>query len=153
MQSQDLYVSEDIGIGGANNKFTATGDKIGLAGFLPEDLDTSSPIKLQFTGLASASNTIEWTVRWAWVQEGDPLTTGEPGAIDNSRVTIVSKELTLNTVSIIEVLLDVSEMVAKREAGFGDQIWISIQPSTMSGSFSLGPSQATYTKWNNGGHI
>jgi len=154
MQNQTLYVSENVGLGGTKNKFTATGDIIGLAGFLPQDLDTSSPIKIQWSGMASVSETITWTIRWAWVKEGDPLTAAEPGAIANSSSITVAKALTLNTVSIIEALIDVSQMVAVRDAAFGDQIWISIQPSTMTGQFSLsGASQATYTAWSDGGHI
>jgi len=154
MQSETLYISQDIGFGGVNNKFTATGDKTGVGGFLAQDLDTSCPVKIIWTGRASLSETIEWTVRWGWVQEGDPLTTTEPGAITNSRSTTVSKALTANQMSIIQASIDVSEMLSRRVAAFGDQIWISIQPSTMGGQFALGPAaEAEYTSWNNGGHI
>ena len=153
MLDQTIYVSQDIGQGFTKNKFTATGDKLGISGFLPFDLDTSSKIKLQWSGMASASQTIEWTIRWAWVKDGDTYSTSEPGAITNSRSITVSKAITLNLVSTFEALLDVSEMVSRRDADFGDEIWISIQPSTLSGQFSLTNSQALYTKWSEGGHV
>lgn len=153
MLDQTIYVSQDIAQGFTKNKFTATGDKLGISGYLPFDLDTSSKIKLQWSGMASASQTIEWTIRWAWVKDGDAYSTSEPGAITNSRSIIVSKAITLNLISTFEALLDVSEMISRRDGDFGDELWVSIQPSTLSGQFSLTNSQALYTKWSQGGHI
>ena len=65
----------------------------------------------------------------------------------------VSKAIILNQVSMFEALIDVKEMLSRRDGAFGDEIWISIQPSILSGTFDLVSSQATYTKWCNGGHI
>lgn len=153
MQSQTLYVSEDIGDGFTNNKFTATADKLGVGGFLPFDLDTSSPIKLQWAGHANSTGTYEWTIRWAWLKDGDPITYAEPGVITNSKSIVVSKAAILDQKVTFEALLDVSEMISRRIADFGDELWVSIQPTILPGNFSLASSQALYTKWSEGGHI
>ena len=154
MQSQDLYVSQDIGVGGSNNKFTATGDKLGVNGFLPFDCDTSSPLNLTWSGHPSATGNYEWTVRWAWITEGDPVTYAEPGApIANSSSIVITKAVTVDTVVSFEASLDISDMISRRDGGFGDELWISIQPTILSGNFTLGSSQTTYTKWCEGGHI
>lgn len=154
MQNQTLYVSQDIGFGGTSNKFTSTTDKIGVFGFLPFDCDTSSPLRLVLAGHANLTGTYGWTVRWAWVAEGDSLTYAEPGApIANSKSLVVSKSVTVNQLSIFEASLDISEMVSRREGGYGDEIWISIQPTTLPANFSLAGSQVRYFKWCEGGHI
>jgi len=154
MQSQTLYISEDIGAGLTNNKFTATGDILGVSGFLPFDLDTSSPIKLMWSGHANSTGTYEWTVRWGWLKDGDPITYSEPGApITNSNSIVISKAAVLDEKITFQALLDVSEMIARRDGDFGDELWLSIQPTTLPGNFSLASSQALYTKWSTGGHI
>jgi len=153
MQSQDLYVSENVGIGGNINKFTATGDKLGLSGFLPFDCDTSSPLRLVWSGHANGTDTIGWTVQWAWVTEGDVLTYGEPGVSPNSGSVIISKAVTVDKVSIFEANLDISNMLSRRDGAFGDELWISITPTTLPDNFTLAGSQITYTKWCEGGHI
>jgi hypothetical protein len=61
--------------------------------------------------------------------------------------------VTANEISLFEVLLDIKEMKARRLADAGDELWVSIQPSTMTGTFTLTTSHATYTKWVDGGHI
>ena len=69
MQNQQLYINQDVGVGYTQNKFTATADKTGVAGFLPFDFDTSSPLVIQWAGQASQTQTIEWTVRASWVTD------------------------------------------------------------------------------------
>jgi hypothetical protein len=154
MQSQDLYVSQNVGVGGLTNKFTATGDILGVTGFLPFDCDTSSPLNLTWAGHPNATGNYEWTVRWAWITEGDPITYTEPGApITNSGSLVITKAATVNTAVTFEALLDISSMISRRSGGFGDELWVSIQPTVIPGNFTLGSSQITYTKWCEGGHI
>ena len=54
---------------------------------------------------------------------------------------------------MFEAIIDVKEMLSRRDGAFGDEIWISIQPSILTGTFAITSSQATYTKWCEGGHI
>ena len=155
MQSQTIYINEDIGVGFTQNKFTATGDKTGIAGFLPFDFDTSSPIKLQWSGMPTNNQTIEWTIRIDWVTDNgsDLYFTTEPAASPGRKIVTVSKAITANEVSMFEAIIDVKEMLSRRDGAFGDEIWISIQPSILTGTFAITSSQATYTKWCEGGHI
>lgn len=153
MLSSTVYVSENVGVGYTLNRFTATGDKTGVSGNLPYDLDTSSPIRLAWSGRPTDTETITWTVRWAWVKDGDTYSLTEPSAIANSDSTTVSRALTAGLVSSFIVDVDISEMISRRDGAFGDQLWISIQPSTMGGSFALTTSGMNYVKWSEGGHI
>ena len=54
---------------------------------------------------------------------------------------------------MFEALLPIPDMLSRRDGAFGDELWISIQPSTLSGNFSLTSSQTIYTKWCEGGHV
>lgn len=153
MQSQDLYINEDLAVGYNDNKFTATGDKTGIEQYLPFDADTSSPLSLEWSGLFTTSHTPEFTIRWGWVKQGDVYYTTDPGVLPGLNTTTVSRAVTSDTVEEFSVLLDIQEMVARRPSGQGDKLMISMQVSTLTGQFSIGPSQITYTKWCEGGHI
>lgn len=153
MQSQSIYINENLGSGLTLNKFTATGDILGIGGFLPFDADTSAPLKLQWAGMASAGQTIEWTVRWGHTSQGDSYYTSDPGVLPNLNSILVNKVILADQMEIFEALLPIPDMLSRREGGFGDEIWISIQPSTITGTFSLTSSQIQYTKWCEGGHI
>ena len=54
---------------------------------------------------------------------------------------------------MFEVAIDLRDMISRREYGFGDELWLTLQPSTLTGTFALTSTQAVYTKWCNGGHI
>lgn len=155
MQSQALYINQNVAVGYTQNKFTATADKTGVAGFLPFDFDTSSPLVIQWAGQASATQIIEWTVRASWVTDNgaDLYYTTEPALLPNYVEAIVTKSITANNVSMFEARLDLREMLSRRDGGFGDEIFLSLQPSVLSGTFALSSTQATYTKWCEGGHI
>lgn len=155
MQSQTLYVNEDVGVGFTQNKFTLANDKSGIAGFLPFDFDTSSPIILEWSGMPLNSQTIQWTIRVDWVTDNgsDEYFTTEPSLILGRKEVVVSKAIIANKVSMFKALIDVKEMVSRRDGAFGDELWVSIQPTIISGTFAITSSQATYTKWCNGGHI
>jgi hypothetical protein len=154
MQNQTMYISQNVGVGGNNNKFTAVTDILGVSGFLPIECDTSAPLTLEWSGHPNATGSHEWTVRWAWAKDGDPLTYAEPGApIANSNVVVVTKSVTLDQLSIFSASLDISEMITRRDGGFGDTLWISIQPTVLPGNFTIGPSQIKYTAWCQGGHV
>lgn len=153
MQNQTIYINENLGVGYQVNKFTAITDKMGVAGFLPFNADTSTPIKLQWAGLASISHTIEWTIRLGWITQGGNYYTSSPGALPGEVSTIISRAIISDVMEMFEAELDVSEMISRREGGFGDELWISLQPTTLTGTFALTSSQVLYTKWCEGGHV
>lgn len=154
MQDQSLWISQDVGIGFIKNKFTTTTDILGFGGRMPFNMDTSAPISLIWSGLFSQSETPVFTVRWAWAKQGDPLLTGNPGApITNSDSLTVSRAVTTGINEIFQANLDISELIGRRDGGFGDELWISVQITTLSGTFSIATGTADYTKWCEGGHI
>jgi hypothetical protein len=87
------------------------------------------------------------------VTDGDTAYTSNPALAPGLVTEIVSRAVTANIYEFFEVDLDVSNILSRRDGGFGDQVWISIQATTLSGNFSLSGSQVTYTKWCEGGHI
>ena len=155
MQSQTIYVNEDVAVGFTQNKMTITNDKTGIAGFLPFDFDTSSPILLEWSGMPINSQTIEWTIRVDWVTDNgtDEYFAVEPGLSPGRKEVVISKAIVADKVSMFRALIDVKEMISRRDGAFGDEIWLSIQPTIISGTFAITSSQATYTKWCEGGHI
>jgi hypothetical protein len=154
MQNQTVYIDQDLGVGYQVNKFTATADKLGFSFTIPNNIDTSAPITLRWTGLFSTSHTPEWTVRWGRTNPGDTIYTTEPGGGSNpsTQSTTVSKAVTLNQQEWFEVTLDVSEFIARRDVDFPDFMVISLQPTTLSGTFSIMDIQAYYFIWGIGGH-
>lgn len=152
MQSQTIYVDENIGVGFQTNKFTATGDKIGYTLNLADNLDTSSPLSLVWGGHSLSSGSIQWTIRYRIVSPGDILYTSEPAASGTSGTVIVNATITSGINELFQADIDVSEAIPRRLNGFGDQIWISIQPTTLPGNFSLTNIGAAYWTWSEGGH-
>ena len=106
MANQNLYVSQNIGVGGSDNTFNSTDDKMGINGFLPFDCDTSSPLRLVWSGRPNGTGTYGWTVRWAWVNDGDALVSGNPAVpTTNSRSLIISKAATVDKKVTFETIV------------------------------------------------
>ncbi len=152
MGNQTLYVDEDIGVGYSDNRFTATSDKIGYQINLPDNIDTSCPINLVWGGHSASAGSITWTIRWKIVSPGDNLYTSEPAATGESFSTTVTKTISSGILEQFSAQLDVSEAIPKRQGSFGDQIWLSLQPSTLPGNFSLAQIGSVYYIHLAGGH-
>jgi hypothetical protein len=154
MQNQTLYLDQNIGVGLQTNKFTATADKYGWEIIAPNKIDTSSKLAFRWCGLPSASETITWTIRWSWQSPDGTIYTTEPagGSNPNSKSDTVSKAVTANTLEWFQIYLDVSDLVPRRDTDFPDVMIISIQPSTITGNYSLLGVQAYYLIWGTGGH-
>lgn len=155
MQNQTIYIDQDLGVGYQVNKFTATSDKLGFAFTIPNNIDTSAPILIRWTGAFNTSHTPEFTIRWAKTSPEDTVYFSEPGASSNpsTQSDTVSKAIILNRQEWFEIYLDISTFIARRDTEFPDFLTISIQPSTLSGTFSLMDLQAYYLVWGIGGHV
>jgi hypothetical protein len=81
--------------------------------------------------------------------------TTEPagGSNPNSLSTTAIKSVTSGQLEWFEAYLDISDLIARRDAGFPDMMMVSIQPSTMGGNFDLMGVQAYYLIWAAGGHV
>jgi hypothetical protein len=152
MQNQTIYVDEDIGVGFQTNRFTATGDKLGFPLNFPDNIDTGCPVTFVWSGRPTNSASITWTVRWVVLTPDGILYTSEPAASGNAHSTTTTKTTVEGNNELFSVQLDVSTAIPTRQVGFGDQLWISLQPSTLSGSFDLTNVGAAYWTWAEGGH-
>lgn len=157
MQNQSLWIDQNVGVGFLTNKFTATGDILGWNFLLPFDADPSSPITFSWGGLPNQAAVIQWTVRVSHIEAGVGLVyTSNPPALSNvfTKTVVINPGVTvLNVNNTYSVELDVSEAIERRETKSGDLIFVTIQPTILSGNFSLISAGASYTKWSDGGHI
>lgn len=152
MQSQTIYIDEDLGVGYTLNRFTATGDKLGFSGFVPFSFDSSTDLRLVWSGRYVTGGTAQWVVRYRWVSPNSTLYTSEPAATGLVQTVIVDATVTTGINEVFLVNLDLSDALARRKNGFGDQLWVSIQPTTLPGSFDITSIAVSYLKWCEGGH-
>jgi len=162
--NQDIFLSDNLGVGRVENLFlnTAT-DRIGFNSYLPLDLDTSSPILIKFsviTNDASAGD-IDWVVRWGYSNDtlnvyGTTASAPTTGVNEQNITQSLPAPTAADIQKTYELSLDVKDMVSRRESGFGDILWVTIQRTsgdTHAGDVAMINFQAFYTKWCEGGHI
>jgi len=169
VKDQDLYLSKSIDNGGKKNKFVAQetdpnkAQRIGFKTSLPLDMDTSSAVDFQWsviTDSIATPGTVDWIIRWGFESDGDNVYTTSAAAPttapNEQEIAYASTSpVAVNKVKWYRTLLNVSSMISRREDGFGDTIWVSIERSstdTHSGDVSLVAMAAYYTKWCEGGH-
>jgi hypothetical protein len=154
MQDQTIYMDQNVGVGYTKNKFTALSDIYGWSLVFPNSIDTSSKIAFRFAGLASVAETIQFTIRWSWQSPDGTMYVTEPagGSNPNTKNTTASKLCTVNGLSWFSAELDISDFISRRDVGYPDGMMLTIQPSTMSGTFSLAKVQAYHLDWCSGGH-
>lgn len=157
MQSQTLWIDQNVGVGFTTNKFTATNDILGWNFLLPFDADSSSPISFVWGGLPSQAAVIQWTIRLSYIEAGvGALYDSDPGVSSNPNTTIEvinPGATTLGVANTYSTELDISDAIERRLGKPGDLVFITIQPTILSGTFSLVGAGATYAKWSDGGHI
>jgi hypothetical protein len=152
MQNQTIYVDEDLGVGFTQNRFTTTTDKLGFNGFFPFNFDSSTKLRLTWSGRYVTGGSAQWTVRYRWISPNSSLYTSEPSATGLVQTVVVNKTVTSATNEIFLAELDLSDAIARRINGFGDQLWVSIQPTTLPGNFDITSLNVSYLKWCEGGH-
>jgi len=168
VKDQDLYLSKGIDNGGKKNKFIAQQtdpnkvQRIGFKTTLPLDMDTSTPVDFQWSVISDATSggTVDWIIRWGFNSDGDMVydnSANAPATAPNEQEIIYPSPppAVQDMTKWYKVSLDVSDMISRRENGFGDTIWVSIERSsvdTHTGDVSLISMGAYYTKWCEGGH-
>lgn len=153
LQSQTIYVDQDIGVGFQENRFLSSTDKVGYSIKLPRNIDTGSPVYLVFSGRYLTGGTAQWTVRWRRVQPSQTLYTTEPTSSGLEKTTTTtSRTVTAGISEMFQIQIDVSDFIARRTDELGDQLWLSIQPSTLPGNFDITNISSSYYVWGEGGH-
>jgi len=163
---EDVYLSDKLDVGRIENEF-ANGDtdRIGFLGPLPLDADTSTPIKLNFSfiGLdSSPAGDATFNVYWGYSSPDGTVYSatdgGQPGTGTNEQtVAVTYVGVGYRAERWLTASLDISSMVSKRDGGFGDTLWVTIErvgPSdSYTGNVALIAISAEYTKWCLGGHV
>ena len=166
--SQSLYLSSDIGIDYTQNMF-ATGvfTRIALLIGIPRNFDTSFPLKLSllFIGDSNTSGTVQWTVRWTFINSTSnvyhlsssaPTTaTNESNMIQNSTISAADTNNKQN------FLLYLNQLMSNPPTDDINLCWIAIERNAVSGNtndtypgnVSIVDIKAYYICWSNGGHI
>ena len=160
-------MSDTLDVGRTENLFANNAtDRIGFNSFLPQDLDTSCPVQLQwvvFGTTAEPANTIGWVARWGYSRDGD-LIYGSTAAAPTYAANGSQQSQSLNVLppaganvqKSYRVDLDVKNMVSRGVSGsYGDILWVTLErPSgdAYTGDCALINLTARYTKWCDGGH-
>jgi len=164
--NQDVYLSDTLDVGRTENLFVnGATDRIGFNAYLPEDLDTSCPVQLQWAILGDAdepTNVIGWVIRWGYSTdtEGVYRSTAAPTYAGNGSQQSMSMNVLPPSASDMQksynANLNVDNMVSRRGSGsFGDMLWVSLERPTgddYSGDVAIINITARYTKWCEGGH-
>ena len=153
MGAGDVWTSiAKLGVGGDDVEFDSNGDYTGFKSQLPWDIDTSCPIGFAWSWRPSATGTDVWTIRWGKTTEGDEIFLGNQAGTDNNIIT-VTNSVTADLQHWESVNIDISDMLSRREDGFGDTLWISIESVTSSGDPIMLDVSGGYVRWSEGAHI
>jgi hypothetical protein len=165
--NQDVFLSDTLDVGRVENNFLNTElDRAALNVFLPEDCDTSSPIKLRFSTLSSnaSAGNVNFTIRTGYSVEGDNVyrslgaaPTTHPTQIDYPAIAPAPG---LDTQTTYEVNIDISKLNANPKPGTpGNTIlWVSFERNgpdatdTHSGNVALISFDASYVEWCEGSY-
>jgi len=163
---QDVYVSDNLSMGRRENRFQdGVVDQQGLVGYLPIDLDTSCPISMKFSFITddNTAGNVMWRLHWGYTTDGDSVyrsTSAAPTVGPNERImeAVLPAPLFRDVQATLEMPIDVSELVSRRDSARGDMLWVTMERignnalDTHAGDVSIIQLQASYTSWSNGGH-
>lgn len=156
MGNGDVFIGDNIFVNLSNNVWDTNGDKTGFASPIPLDCDTSTPINLCWAVRAEDNGTANWTVRWTYTSDGDVIYTaagGAPTSAVNEKIITTSGTTVAGQQKWFNVRIDISDLRPRKQSGFPDILWASIERTTSTGNlrgFVLNPE---YSRWCDGGHI
>jgi hypothetical protein len=163
--NQNVFLGDNLGVGRIYNRYmNGVIDRAGFLLPLPLDCDTSTPIDLKWsctTSGGTSADTIDWVIRWSYSTEGDSVywgTTGAPtSAINQQETYLTCASPDDQTEKWYETQINISGMVARRESGNPDTLWLTLQRSgdtdAFDGHIVLISLNGYYTQWCVGGHI
>jgi len=165
--NQDLYLSDNLDVGRVENRFNnGATDRIGFLSAVPDTLDSSTPIVFAWSVITddATAGDIFWVLRWGWNDPTDNVYRSQaaaPAASPNEQsLTIIeAAPVSADTVQWYQAELDISGVIPRRDGGFPDTIWVSLQRSggiagdTHGGDVSLVSLTSAYLTWCVGGHV
>lgn len=166
--NRDMYLGDYLGTGRIENYFqNGAIDRIGFNSYLPQDIDTSFPIKLKwsFTGSSGAGNDIRWIIRWGFSKDGDDVydTTSQAptNAANEKSLEVITTVLGSNADKQITetAKINIAFSQPRPENGNPDIIWVTLERTgnhssdTYGGHVGIIQFNAEYIRWCEGGHI
>lgn len=167
--NQDVYVGDFVAAGRVENNFqNGVVDRSGFISTLPQDLDTSKPIRLTiryFMTTSEAAN-IQLTTRWAYnldfstdpgslsdVFTGTGTSPAVPAGNLGTITDIFQPVATSGKMESYMVDLDVTRLLAARDSGNGDVLWVTVErdgSDAHTGNFVIVQVTPSYTSWSEG---
>jgi len=164
--NSDVYLSDNLGVGRAENFFVSSAlDRIGQVFYVPEDLCTCCPVRVRwsFVGVSGTEGDVVWRVRWALAQNDHGVyfnTSQAPEtAPGEQNIEVVSTVSDRRVQYSAVVYLDISEAVGRRNGNPGDLLWITLErdgndaDDTYNNSVAIINLEANYSRWALGGHV
>lgn len=147
--------SDNIDIG-LNDNALGVGDRVAFTDVLPEDCDTSTPIKIRIAVRSDFTGDFNYILRWAYAIPLSPMFDSAVGApTTHATEQSISDTISIvaNQITWLEEEIDFSNAVARRDGGFPDAIALSIENDLGSVVTQIGILNGSYTQWCNGGHV
>jgi len=164
--NQDVYISDTLSVGRVENAFANNSDQ--RSGFnirLPEDVDTSSKLKLRVTAISTSTNAgnIVYNIRSGYTKDGDSVynTTGNAPTTHPTQVSQIFTDVApfpaLRSLTY-DIEIDISQLNAKPVTGPKDAnlLWVTFERTgndaadTFTGTVALVSLDAKYVTWSSG---
>lgn len=178
--NQDLFLDDSIAVGRVENEFVAgVLDRSGFVLELPEEIDTSRPLRLRVRYMVNDAtagtvrlqfrygynvdvtddpNPVGTTISSVWEAAGTAPTIA-PGRLGEETVDLVIPAGAENRVRTISQDFDISTNRARRvNDGFGDILWLIVErvgndaADTYLGNWTILQISPLYWAWNNGSY-
>ena len=166
--NQDVYLSDYIGVGRVENKFTKDAiDRTGFVKILPLDIDTSCPLKVRMKWIVDdniKSGDAILKIRWGLSKSGTTVskdTGGSPTVAigERSFSAIITIPVGSQYKEIItDAYLDIPEAIAELSRTDCSSLWISVERtgSLIEDNFDddviMHDLEAYYVSWREGGN-
>jgi len=170
--NKELFLSKTLSIGKKNNTFAFDAlSKIGIGGFLPEDIDISFPIKirLSFIGDSNTAGDVEWKIDMSHtIVDSDIFDNSidAPTNPSNNTTTTIITSIPINKKNkeIRETLpVNIYELYVNPKPDDGDQshLWMNLQRDaqvsntndTYPGNIYIVNFEIKYIRWCSGDHL
>jgi len=166
--NQDLYIADKLGVGLQENRFVNnTVDRLGMNIFLPQDIDTSFPIKLKFAiiGSSNTDGDVELVCRWNTTNSGSSVyySTGSAPStsIGEKSVNTIVNITNSNTEYRGELVIDLSRVNPCPENNTAQLLTMTVERDATGGNtndtypgdiafYQLTP---FYVAWRSGGYL
>jgi hypothetical protein len=165
--NQDVYLADNIGVGRSENLFEEEAiDRQALVQFAPQNLDTSSKLKIvfSFAGDSSSSGDVLFKVRWAKSATGSDVydNTGDaPGTAPGEKIFSGLFSFASNNDDIqkcVSVPIDFPSLLLDNTDSCPESLWVSFERTgtdgsdTYPGDVALIDVAVFYHQWCEGGH-